>query len=156
MTTTELVPRIGTSKIERPRVVLACTEPAIQDVLMNLLKQNGLKVLPSSYLNETKYLAAEEDLALVICQVRFSDGDFRDLLRFCTRRGLNVPVIVCADFYDPAVYLEAMELGAFDYFAYPYHREGMEWIIDSALREAQSSEGSNYEERRTANDTIPC
>jgi DNA-binding NtrC family response regulator len=32
------------------------------------------------------------------------------------------------------LYLEAMELGAFDYFTYPYYRDGVEWVVGNALR----------------------
>jgi DNA-binding NtrC family response regulator len=92
--------------------------------------------MPSSSMNETKLLLAQEDTALVICQASFSDGDFRDLLRVAVRNGSKVPVIVCTDFYDPSLYLEAMELGAFDYLASPYYRDGVEWVVGNALREA--------------------
>jgi len=136
MSVTELVPeRAKQSPRKHRRVVLACNDFRNQHVLMSMLRQNGLEPIPSSYLNETKFLLAQADPALVICQSRFSDGDFRDLLRFAAQIGSKVPVIVCADFYDPDVYLEAMELGAFDYFAYPYHPEAVEWVVGNALKD---------------------
>ena len=141
MPATELIPEeVKQSAILNPRVVLACTDFRNQEILISLLRQNGLEPLPSSYLNETKFLLAHADPALVICQSRFSDGDFRDLLRFAARIGSKVPVIVCADFYDPDAYLEAMELGAFDYFAYPYHPEAVEWVVGNALKDTLNDE----------------
>lgn len=138
MIPTRLIPGIEQFTRKQVCVVVACTERENQEILIGLLRQIGLKPIPASSLNETKLLLAQEDTALVICQTSFSDGDFRELLRLAVRNGLRVPVIVCADFYDPPLYLEAMELGAFDYLAYPYHREGVEWVVGNALKEASA------------------
>lgn len=129
------VPKIRQSG-ERPRrVVVACTDCTTQDVLFNLLRQSGFEPIPSSSLQETKRWLAQDETALVMCQERFRDGDFRDLLRVAVREGSKVPVVVCSNFYDPPLYLEAMELGAFDYLASPYDRDGVEWVVGNALKE---------------------
>jgi DNA-binding NtrC family response regulator len=135
MIQTELIPKIEQCTREQARVVVACTNRKNLEVLIGLLRQSGLEPIPASSVNETKLLLAQEETAFVICQASFSDGDFRDLLRVAVRNGSNVPVIVCTDFYDPPLYLEAMELGAFDYLACPYYRDGVEWVVGNALKE---------------------
>ncbi len=135
MTSTSLIPEVVQSASKRLRVVLAGTDFKSQEVLASLLRQSGLEPIPSFSMNDTESLLAQEDTALVICHGRSGDGDFRDLLRVAVRNGSKVPVVVCADFYDPRLYLEAMELGAFDYFTYPYYRDGVEWVVTNALKE---------------------
>jgi DNA-binding NtrC family response regulator len=132
----KLIPEIEQCTKKQIRVVVACTDLKNQEGLIGLLRQIGLESIPSSSVNATNFLLAQEDTALVICQASFSDGDFRDVLRVAVRNGSKVPVIVCTDFYDPPFYLEAMELGAFDYLASPYYRDGVEWVVGNALKEA--------------------
>jgi DNA-binding NtrC family response regulator len=47
---------------------------------------------------------------------------------------LSTPVIVCAPLFDPAVYLDVMNRGAFDFMAYPYRTDEVNWILDTAFR----------------------
>jgi len=122
----------------RPRAVLACSDARTQDELSDLVREKGLEPFRSVSFAQTQFLLSEPDTALVVCQATFSDGDFRDLLRAAAENGSGVPVVVCADFYEPGLYLEAMELGAFDYIVDPYHREGVEWVLANAIKEAVS------------------
>jgi DNA-binding NtrC family response regulator len=133
------IPEIERSEGRHARVVVACTDCTNREVLVGLLRQSGFEPIPSSSLQETKQWLAQEETALVMCQERFCDGDFRDLLRVAVRDRSKVPVIVCSNFYDPPLYLEAMELGAFDYLASPYNRDGVEWVVGNALKETFSA-----------------
>ena len=116
-------------------VVLAGSDIQSEELLISLLRQKGLVPIPSSSLQETQYLLARNETALAICHASSRDGTFRDLLKSLGSRS-KVPVIICADSYDPRLYLEAMELGAFDYFTYPYYGDGVEWVVGNALRQA--------------------
>ena len=121
---------------KRLHVVLAGSDIQSEESLISLLRQKGLVPIPSSSLKEAQYLLARNETALAICHASSKDGTFRDLLK---SRGSSskVPVIVCADSYDPGLYLEAMDLGAFDYFTYPYYRDGVDWVVGNALRQAR-------------------
>jgi hypothetical protein len=48
-----------------------------------------------------------------------------------------------------------MELGAFDYCV-PYYRDGVEWVVASALREASGNEHTSYETKRTTLESVRC
>jgi FixJ family two-component response regulator len=43
-------------------------------------------------------------------------------------------VIVCSPLYDPAVYLDVMNRGAFDFIACPSRTDDVEWIMGTACR----------------------
>jgi DNA-binding NtrC family response regulator len=129
------VTRSSLSSAKPLHVVVAGNGIHGEEDLINLLKRQGLKPVPSSSLQEAQFLLARRDTVLAICHASSSDGTFRDLLGAVGKRS-RVPVIVCGDFYDPQLYLEAMELGAFDYFSYPYHSDGVDWVVRNALQEA--------------------
>jgi len=135
MTPLNLTPNPGHAKKIPLYVVLAGSDIKSEELLISLLRQKGLVPIPSSSLQETLYLLTRRETALAICHASPRDGTFRELLG-SLGGGSKVPVVVCADFYDPRLYLEAMELGAFDYFTYPYYRDGVEWVIGNALRQA--------------------
>ena len=155
MMATEVIPAIQQSTTTHARVVLAGTDFKSREVLIDLLRQKGLEILLSSSLTETRSLLAHEDTALVICHATSSNGDFRRILRSVVGNGSKVPVIVCTDFYEPRLYLEAMELGAFDYFAYPYYRDGVEWVVSNALQEVLNNGGMCCE-GRAASESVSC
>jgi DNA-binding NtrC family response regulator len=117
------------------RVVLAGVDFSGREALMSLLKQNGLEPVPACSLQEAEHLLAQRGTAIAICHAT-CEGCLSDFLR---ANRSSVPVIVCADFYEPRLYLDAMEQGAFDYLIQPYYREGVEWVIANALQRVLNS-----------------
>ena len=51
---------------------------------------------------------------MAFVQPKFNDGNFQQVLRAANGPRARVPVIVCSEFYDKELYVEAMSLGAFD------------------------------------------
>jgi DNA-binding NtrC family response regulator len=90
-------------------------------------------------LNDAKALLTREETAVAFVQPKFSKGSFWEVLRDADAIASGVPVIVCSEFYDKDLYIEVMSLGAFDYLAFPYRREDVEWVVNNAV-----SRGSLY------------
>ena len=143
------------SSKEPRHVVLIGDDILSEEDLISLLKQKGLKPVPSSSLKEAQFLLARRETAVAICHASSKDGTFRDLLGK-VGKGSKVPVIVCADFYDPRLYLEAMELGAFDYFTYPYHSEGVKWIVGKALQAASQKTRTSSDQVKATKVSASC
>jgi DNA-binding NtrC family response regulator len=120
------------------RVVLAGAEFSGRKALISLLEQNGLECVPARSLKEAEHLLAQRGTAIAICHAT-CEGCLSDFLRAVGGNRSSVPVIVCADFYEPRLYLDAMEQGAFDYLIQPYYREGVEWVIANALQRVLNS-----------------
>ena len=141
---------------KRPRhVVLAGNDILSQEDLIDLLKRKGLQPVPSSSLKEAQFLLGRHDTVLAICHASSTDGSFRDLLG-ALGKSSKVPVIVCGDFYDPRLYLEAMELGAFDYLTYPYHSEGVDWVVRNALEAASDKSRTSGSLVKDMKESAPC
>jgi DNA-binding NtrC family response regulator len=125
-------------------------------VLISLLQQHELEPVVASSLEESKALLRCEEVAVLICHASSSEGDFRELLKVAGESEASVPVVICTDFYDPRLYLEAMELGAFDYFAYPYYRDGVKWVVGKAVDHALRNKGISPEPQRVMYRRASC
>jgi DNA-binding NtrC family response regulator len=108
-------------------------DPEIRQRLLSVLSEFGLQPVLPETLDDAKGLLTQEETAVAFVQPKFSNGSFQDLLRAADDRRSRVPVIVCSEFYDKDLYIEAMSQGAFDYLAFPYRREEVEWAINSAV-----------------------
>ena len=71
---------------------------------------------------------------VLFCDTAFVDGSFDDLPHAWGSGRLRISVIVCSSLYDPAVYLDVMNRGAFDFIVYPYRTDDVNWILATAFR----------------------
>jgi DNA-binding NtrC family response regulator len=108
-------------------------DPADQETLKDLLGACGVEADFLSTLNETIERLEEGRAGILVCNANLPDGTFRDIISAISERGLDLPVIVCSDFYDRDLYIEAMSLGAFDYLSFPYRREEVTWVVNNAV-----------------------
>ena len=84
-------------------------------------------------MDEIQALLAEDETVMAFSQAKFGGCCFADVLEAARISGAGVPVIVCSEFYNKDLYIYVMSLGAFDYLAFPYSREEVEWIVHQAL-----------------------
>jgi DNA-binding NtrC family response regulator len=128
---------------DRTRAIVACADPEIRQSLLSVLSEFGLQPVLPETLDDAKGLITQEETVMAFVQPRFSDGNFQEILRAANGPRSRVPVIVCSEFHDRELYIEAMSLGAFDYLAFPYRREDVEWVVNNAV-----SRGSLYPRAR--------
>ena len=94
----------------------------------------GVRSIVSSTMAQAEAVLASEAIRLIICADTLPDGSFRDILRFVRGSDLPIPVVVSSFRGDVDQYLEAMELGAFDFIASPIRAPELEAILHAALR----------------------
>jgi two-component system, NtrC family, response regulator HydG len=105
--------------------------------LAEALAASGLEAKRCSTVRDGMSAIRQGSADLVFCQERLADGTFRDVLNFLFPRN-RMPLIVCSNFYNTKVYIEAMSLGAFDYVAFPYSPQDLRWIIANALNKSSA------------------
>jgi DNA-binding NtrC family response regulator len=115
-----------------PKTLVVIHDPPSVDALSQRLAGRGLDLIFCSTVSEAVNLLARETVNAVFSQARLPDGTFREILRLADPRRSHIPVVVCSDFYDKNTYIEAMSLGAFDYIAYPFRRQEVDWILRHA------------------------
>jgi DNA-binding NtrC family response regulator len=117
----------------RTRAIVACADPEIRQRLLSVLSEFGLQPVLPETLADAKALLTREETAVAFVQPKFSKGSFLEVLRDAGAIASSVPVIVCSEFYDKELHIEAMSLGAFDYLAFPYRREDVAWVVNNAV-----------------------
>jgi two-component system, LuxR family, response regulator FixJ len=121
-------------------------DEALRESLAFLLRAAQLEV--KSYASARAFLdeLPDESLGCVITDVRMPDISGIDLLRRLKERNIGVPVIVVTGHGDVALAVEAMKIGAADFFEKPFDDELLLASVRSALRE-QEGEKKRYAER---------
>jgi two-component system, LuxR family, response regulator FixJ len=121
-------------------------DEGLRESLAFLLRAAQLEV--KSYASARTFLdeLPDESLGCVITDVRMPDISGIDLLRRLKELKIGVPVIVVTGHGDVALAVEAMKIGAADFFEKPFDDELLLASVRSALRE-QEGQKKRYAER---------
>jgi two-component system response regulator FixJ len=121
-------------------------DEALRESLAFLLRAAQLEV--KSYASARAFLdeLPDESLGCVITDVRMPDISGIDLLRRLKELNIGVPVIVVTGHGDVALAVEAMKIGAADFFEKPFDDDLLLASVRSALRE-QEGQKKRYAER---------
>ncbi len=108
-------------------------DEALRESLAFLLRTAKLEV--KSFDSAKTFLDAlpDESLACVITDVRMPDMSGIDLLRRLKERKVGVPVIVVTGHGDIALAVEAMKIGAADFFEKPFNDDLLLASVHAAL-----------------------
>jgi DNA-binding NtrC family response regulator len=120
--------------IKAGRALVAISDPENRETLVQILAACGLEPIFCSSPAEVRALLESEAPDVLFCDAAFAEGSFDDLPRALGSERLRTPVIVCSPLYDPAVYLDVMNRGAFDFIACPYRTDDVKWILGTAFR----------------------
>ena len=104
-----------------------------RDTLVWMVAECGVQPMPCSTLREAKSLLPSHSIGLAFCEQQLSDGDYREFLGTVRSSQRPIPVVVCARELDLSLYLDAMELGAYDFIVGPYQKADVAWIVEGAL-----------------------
>jgi DNA-binding NtrC family response regulator len=129
----KVIPKDNSAVKKRAQAIVACTDSEIQQLLISVLGDFGLQPILSTTLDDAKALLAQEETAMAFSQARFTEGSYREFLRAADSPSSRVPLILCSEFYDKDLYVEAMTLGAFDFLAFPYRSEEVARVVSNAL-----------------------
>ena len=116
------------------RALVAISDRENRESLVQVLAACGLEPIFCSTAAGIRAVLESEAPDVLFCDTAFFDGSFDDLPRAMGSGRLSTPVIVCSPLYDPAVYLDVMSRGAFDFIAYPYRTHDVKWILGTAFR----------------------
>jgi DNA-binding NtrC family response regulator len=116
------------------RALVAISDRGNRESLVQVLAACGIEPIFCSTAAEVRAVLESEAPDVLFCDTAFASGSFDDLPRALGSGRLRTPMIVCSPVYDPAIYLDVMNRGAFDFIAYPYRTDDVKWILGTALR----------------------
>jgi two-component system, LuxR family, response regulator FixJ len=125
-------------------------DDAVRDSLAFLLEAAGIAT--RAYGSAADFLAApaSEEAACIITDVRMPGMTGTELLRRLKESGRRIPVIVMTGHGDIALAVEAMKLGAVDFFEKPFADEALLGAVRAALERRATSEETDAERAAVA------
>jgi DNA-binding NtrC family response regulator len=114
------------------QVLVVGSDVGNRTALVQILEECGLEPVTASNVEETGNILARRPTHVVFCEDTLSDGGFREILRLVKATRPESQVVVASKLGDVDEYIEAMNLGAFDFIAPPYRDADVISVIDSA------------------------
>ena len=101
-------------------VIVVEDNPVYNDYVCNLLKKGGFGTMQAYRLSAAKKLLAKaEEDDIVLADLRLSDGECIDLLRWMRMEEKKQPFIVMTNYAEVHTAVESMKLGSADYIPKP-------------------------------------
>jgi DNA-binding NtrC family response regulator len=106
-----------------PRTVLVVDdEPAMREMLVSLLEEEGIRARPAASAEEALETTRESDFDAVVSDIRMPGRDGIALLAELRQTRPDTPVILMTAFGSIDSAVDAMRSGAFDYITKPFKR----------------------------------
>jgi DNA-binding NtrC family response regulator len=123
------------------QILVASSELENRRALAGILTKEGYDTICVSRVSECQEALSAQNVTLVFCDRRLSDGTYRDVLGLARGSKQNVRVVVTSRLADWDEYLEALHHGAFDLIASPCQPTDVLWAIIQARREDHERSG---------------
>lgn len=119
--------------LEGSTILVADDEPYICELFRDLLEPGGAQVYSAHTGTDALDIIENNQLDLVILDVRMPDPDGLVVLERINARGLDIPVIILTALDSSTITIEAMQRGAYDYVAKPFDPDDMLRLIERAV-----------------------
>ncbi len=138
MTSPEIAQQTGASSASQGRILVVDDDAAVRDSLELYLTQSGYQVMTAADGSAGLELMQQHQPDVVLCDLRMPHVDGMSVLKELSRRAEDTPVIVISGAGEMADVVEALRLGARDYFIKPLADMGvLEHAIERSLEEAR-------------------
>jgi DNA-binding NtrC family response regulator len=117
---------VGKMKVE---VLVASSDADNRSSLVDILGRSGVNSLIAGNVDQVQTILAELSIDLVFCDDVLPGGGFHYVLLLTKTIGGGVPLVLSSFLGDLARYLEAIELGVFDFIAPPFGAPDVNSII---------------------------
>ena len=122
------------------QVLVAGSDVESGAILEDILVGCGVNPLIASSLEEVRIVLLYRPVHLIFCEDRLPGGDLYDILRLTQAIHPEVLVVLTSLLGAWEEYLEAMQLGAFDFITPPYRTEDVVSIVDNVCRERNAKD----------------
>jgi two-component system response regulator PilR (NtrC family) len=104
----------------KPRILLVDDEPSMRDMLRIVLRRDGYDVVVAENGREALAVLERERVDLLLSDIRMADISGVDVLRAAKQTNRDIIAFMMTAFASAETAVEAMRLGAVDYFTKPF------------------------------------
>jgi DNA-binding NtrC family response regulator len=119
-------------------ILIASGDIESRQALEAILSEEGLDTITASRLEECKEVLVKNQVSMVFCDRRLTDGNYRDFLNLAKNMQFPVKVVVTSVHADWDEYLDVLRLGAFDLIAAPCRSTDVLWTLSQASRDVHT------------------
>jgi len=106
------------------------------EALKEALKALAVRTFSVRTCEELDRLISQTQPHLIFSDTSFTDGTWMDVVRSAEEAPVPVNVILVGANDNMKLYVSALERGAFDFILPPFERQGLEFVVTSAARDA--------------------
>ena len=128
-------------------VLVVDDEPDIRELLELTLVRMGLDVQAVSTIGEAKERLKDGRYDLCLTDMRLTDGEGLDLVRYISAQAAEVPVAVITAYGSAENAVAALKAGAFDYVSKPVGLEQLRTLVRAALALPDQAEAPARDQR---------
>ena len=126
------------------RALVVDDERSLRDVLAIMLRKEGHEVDMAETMGEGLDLMAREVYDLIVTDLRLPDGDGLQILRHSRELQKEAVVMVITAYASTETAVEALRLGAYDYFTKPFDIDEVRVRIANALERRRLEDENVY------------
>jgi DNA-binding NtrC family response regulator len=120
--------------VNRIQVLVVGADVGKRTALVDILEECGLEPMIASNVKETRQILARRLMHVVFCEDSLPDGGFREILCLVKANRPEIQVVLSSMLGDVDEYIEAMNLGAFNFIAPPYRSTEIVSVVDGACK----------------------
>ena len=120
-------------------LLLVEDNPRISDFMVKGLEESGFSVILAENGNKARSLIAQREWDLVLLDIMLPDIDGIELLQYMRYKKINTPILVVSALGEPDDKVKALDYGADDYLAKPFHFKELIARINALTRRFKSN-----------------
>jgi DNA-binding NtrC family response regulator len=117
-----------------PNGLVVTSEYHMRGNLGEALLLCGIAPVFAASLRDALHHLSNSPISFIVCEHRLPDGDYTDLLHRARSADIPSPLIVISPTGDWSDYFEALDLGAYDFLAFPLIPGELQRIITNHLK----------------------
>ena len=125
----------NTKNKNKARLLIADDDQWLLESMAEWLAGEGYLVQTASSIEQTTKILAKESFDLLMCDIRFDDGDGIALLRKVRKRFPELPVLMMSGYAGPDAARESIAAGAFELLTKPIIDDELHTAITRALKQ---------------------
>ncbi len=125
---------------QKARLLIADDDQWLLQSMAEWLSGEGYAVQTANSIEQTTKILAKESFDLLLCDVRFDDGDGIALLRKVRKRFPQLPVLMMTGYAGPDAARESIAAGAFELLTKPIIDDELQTAITRALQQKNITE----------------
>ncbi len=130
----------------KPRILIVDDEPSMREMLRIVLRRDGYEVLVAENGRRALGLLREQQVDLLLSDIRMPDVTGVDVLRAAKDSNRDVVAFMMTAFASTDTAVEAMRLGAVDYFTKPFNMDELRLKVRQHLESSPDQAGERAAE----------